>query len=123
MFFAGLLGATTDNIIQHYALWTYPTNHPLIPLIGDDWGIYIVVTYLFIQWLPERQTYCWLSLYILVFATIGITIEWIHVVTHHMTHEKWWNYGWSYLANFFLYMIFYYFHKVFQLEKLSIQGK
>ncbi|WP_369405521.1 hypothetical protein [Aneurinibacillus tyrosinisolvens] len=84
---------------------------------------YIVVAYLFIQWLPKQQTFWRVFLHLFLFTGIGITMEWIHITTHHMTHEKWWNYGWSYLANWFLYLTFYSFHRVFRLEKLSSQEK
>ncbi|WP_052947662.1 CBO0543 family protein [Aneurinibacillus tyrosinisolvens] len=118
-FFAGFLGATTDNIIHHHPLWTYPSKQPLLPLLGDDWGIYFVVTYLFIQSLPKQHTFWRISLHLFIFANTGLIIEWLHVITNHMTHERWWNYGYSYFANVILYLMFYYFYKIFRLPKLN----
>jgi hypothetical protein len=116
--FAVYLASITDIIVHHYTLWRY---HPstLITELFDDTGIYIVVTYLFIQWLPKKKTFSCMFMYWFVWTGITITIEWIHIVTGHMEHYKWWNYGWSYLADWILFFLFYQFHKVFELKKLS----
>jgi len=41
---------------------------------------------------------------------IGIELIFI-VATDHLKYDKWWNAGCSYLADWFLYWLFYEFHK------------
>ncbi|MFC4767481.1 CBO0543 family protein [Effusibacillus consociatus] len=106
------LGSTTDNIMEHYKLWEYHGGgHPLIPALTDDWGIFLVIPYLFIQWLPKQQTFGNLFVYWFMWTGITTGIEWIYVTTNHMHYHKWWHIGYSYLADWFLFCLFYQFHK------------
>ena len=88
-FFAGFLGAITDGIVCHYRLWDY--HDTLIPsvivMMGDDLSIYIVVVFLFIQWLPTKRMLWNMVLYWFMWTAIAITIEWIHITTGHMHHH------------------------------------
>lgn len=118
-FFAGFLGATTDNIIHHFHLWIFDsTQTAFIADITDDWTVYIVVTYLFLQWLPRNKTFYKMAVYWFIWTGISAIIELIHVYTGHMTYIKW-NIGWSYLADWILFYIFYKYHQIFELEKLN----
>jgi len=120
-FFAGFVGSLTDTIVCHYRLWDY--YDPLIPqpilMLGDDLTIYIVVTYLFIQWLPTKRKFWNMVLYWFMWTAVAITIEWIHIKTGHMDHHLWWSYWHSYVADWLLFFIFYKYHQIFQFEKLS----
>lgn len=117
--FAGYLGLITDMIIEEQLkLWEYQGEFKEFAEVSDDIGIYIVVTYLFIQWLPQCKTRASL-LYWFLWTSFAIAIEWIHIVTGHMEHHKWWNYGWSYACDWFLFWLFYQFHKIFRLKLLS----
>ena len=113
-FFASFLNAVVDTITHHYDLWMYAYDISATPEILDDFGIYIVVTYLFIQWLPKDQTLRSMVLYWLMWTSIVITIEYIHVKTGHMTYHQWWTIYHSYVADWILFWIFYKYHKVFQ---------
>ena len=120
-FFASLLGAITDIMICSYPLWEYHAagfDKHFIKLM-DDLGIYIVVTYLFIQYLPRKRTYGNMFCYWFFWTGLAITIEWIHIVTGHMHHHLWWNLKWSYGADWFLFWLFYKYHQVFRFERLA----
>ncbi|OCL26564.1 hypothetical protein U472_11280 [Orenia metallireducens] len=119
--FAGLLGSITDNIMDFYKLWDYNDNiiAKELLVIFDDLGIYIVSTYLFIQWLPKEKNFKNLFKYILSWTTITLSIEAIHIYTGHMYHYNFWNLGWSYLADWLLFFLFYFFYKQFQFDKLN----
>jgi hypothetical protein len=122
-FFAGFLGSTTDNIMTYYKLWDYQnTNiHTVLPKLMDDWGIYIVVTYFFIQWLPKSKNFWSLFGYWFIWTSLAIGIEWIHLKTNHMKHFRWWTLWHSYMADWVLFTIFYQFHKIFKLENLGFK--
>jgi hypothetical protein len=118
--FAGYLGLITDVAMdENYKLWEFKKANEALAQVSDDTGIYIVVTYLFIQWLPQHKTVLKMFLYWFTWVTLAIGIEWIHVSTGHMIHHKWWNFGYSYLADWTLFWLFYQFHKIFGLKKLS----
>lgn len=120
--FAGLLAILTDHLMHHYLLWHYHPKGEISQLtieLFDDFGMYMVVTYLFIQWLPKKQSGWIMFQYWFVWTGFAIGIEWIHLFTGHMEHHKWWNLGYSYLADWLLFWLFYWFHKIFRLEKLT----
>jgi len=85
----------------------------------DDFDVYIIVTYLFIQWLPQRQSFFNMFFYWFAWTTMSITIEHIHVITGHMAHYNSWTIWHSYIADWILFAIFYQYHKILELEKLS----
>jgi hypothetical protein len=117
-FFASLIAETTDVITHYQPLWMYDNNNSFIPFLCNDFGIYIVVTYLFIQWLPKHQTIWRMFWYWFVWTAITIIVEFIHVETKHMVYHGW-HIWMSYVADWILFLIFYLFHKIFHLEKLS----
>jgi hypothetical protein len=118
--FAGYLGLITDVIVEdRIKLWEYRKGNILFAEISDDMGIYLVVTYLFIQWLPHHKTILTMLFYWFIWAALAIGIEWIHIYTGHMALHKGWNLGYSYLTDWFLFWLFYQFHKVFRLTQLS----
>lgn len=118
-FFASLLGATSDVITYHIPLWTYDGNNHFIPYILNDWGIYIVFMYLFIQCLPKHRTFWLMFGYWFIWTAIAIIIELIHVKTGHMTYHNGWSTWKSYGTDWILFLVLYQFHKIFHLEKLS----
>ena len=119
-FFSIAIGSTTDNLMHHYHMWIYDNKQTsIIADLTDDWAVYIVTTYLFIQWLPKNKNLRNMIIYWLIWTTISIIIEFIHVSTGHMMYTTWWNIGWSYLCDWLLFYIFYKFHQIFKLERLS----
>jgi len=100
-------------ITFHYPLWNYECDlNPIIPDISDNLGVYLVVTYLFIQWLPKKQIFFNLFRYFFIWTAITISIEWIHVSMGHLHYGLFWNMGWSYIADWILFGIFYCFYKI-----------
>lgn len=116
--FAKTLALATDVLMFYYPLWEYKGPPALIHL-ADDLGIYPVVTYLFIQCLLDRRTVMAMMRYWLIWTTIAVTIELIYVHFGYMRYHLWWNTWHSYAADWFLYWLFYKFHQILHLEKLS----
>ncbi|WP_367759645.1 CBO0543 family protein [Ammoniphilus sp. 3BR4] len=116
---AGFAGALSDVLMEKSKLWMYYTKGNeeagIIETL-DDLGIYVVVTYLFIQWLPKKETFWKMFGYWLIWTTIVIVIEWIYVQTGHMKHHSWWTFWHSYIADWFLFLFFYMYYKTFNLE-------
>lgn len=119
-FFAVAIGASTDSIMHHYKLWIYDNMQTsILADLTDDWSLYLVTTYLFIQWLPKIKNFKNMFIYWLIWTTISITTEYIHILTGHMLYTTWWNIWWSYPSDWLLFYIFYKFHQIFKLQKLS----
>jgi len=112
-------GATTDIIIDHYRLWQYDDQTSMLPALVNTWGIYVVVAYLFIQWLPTHKTFMRMCGYWFVWTGAMIIFEWFHFITGHITYPMWWTIYHSYFADWILFTIFYQYYKVFQFERLS----
>jgi hypothetical protein len=54
-FFATGADLCADVIMHHYELWTYDDSSLFVDLL-DDFSVYPVVAYLFIQYLPQQQS-------------------------------------------------------------------
>jgi len=118
--FAAAIALVSDQIMDKgYKLWGYRGAHPLIATLFDDLGIYIVVTYLFIQWLPKNKSLLNLFKYILSWTVIAISIEYIHIASGYMEHYNWWTFWHSYTADWLLFILFYKFYKTFGFSRLS----
>jgi hypothetical protein len=116
--FAVCLGIATDELMYHYLLWEY-LGSPFLHHLADDLAIYPVVTYLFIQGIPRNRTVFTMARYWLVWTTIAIAIELVYLTSVNMRYHQWWNTWYSYAADWFLYWLFYKYHTVLKLEKLS----
>jgi hypothetical protein len=102
--FVDLLGG------HHFPLWDYPDSSNIRAFIYhalQQFGVYPIVVYLFLQTLPKQQNTMTISLHILYWSIIAIVIEWVAVKTGFMEYKNWWNLGCSYLADLILYFIFY----------------
>lgn len=119
--FASFLSLISDEIVHFYIpYWEYYDNEPtIVRNLMDEFGIYLVITYLFIQWLPKQKTFFRMFSYWFAWTALAITIEYAHVITGHMAHYHGWSYWHSYVADWILFGLFYQYHKVFRLEKLS----
>lgn len=116
-FFASLLGCLTDNIMHHYRLWEYDGR--ILADFTNDFGTYVVVTYLFIQWLPKEERLWNLFVYWVIWTSLAIGYEWFHLKTNHIIYHNWWRIHFSYIADWILFFIFYKYHKIFRFKKLS----
>lgn len=125
--FAALIGQLSDQaFMEFYKLWDYDEPHngneklnQLFTFVLDDISVYMVAVYLFLQWLPKKRTVWMMSAYWFLWSAFAIVIEWIHLKTGHMNHYQFWGLEHSFIADLLLFTMFFYFHKVFHLEKLS----
>lgn len=118
--FASFLAMLTDHIMEDgYRLWDYHGAHPLVATLFDDLGIYFVVTYLYIQWLPKNRSALNMFKYTSIWAGTAIIIEFTHIATGYMEHHGWWTPGHSYIADWILFILFYKFYKAFGFHRLS----
>lgn len=110
---ASYVSFIVDQICELFDLWQYIPLHPLANLV-NGFGVYIVVTYLFIQWLPKQYTWYTMAAYFFVWTAVAISIEWFHIYTGHMMYGDWWNMGFSYASDWLLFWIFYKFYILHQ---------
>jgi hypothetical protein len=116
---ASMLGCLTDMIMQYYPLWQYQDGNPMFIHSVNDFGVFLVVTYLFIQWLPKRQTFWRMAAYWFIWTGAVISLEFFYNRTGRLVYHQWWNIWCSYLADWFLFALFYSYHRLFRFEKLS----
>jgi hypothetical protein len=113
-YIAMILGFTTDLLIHHYPLWDYPAAtkmHSFGRHMLDEFGVYFVVSYLFLQTLPKKQTILAVSRHIFYWTLLAVILEWIALITGSMKHGLWWNLWCSFIADLFLFVLFYSHHK------------
>ncbi|MBL0387446.1 hypothetical protein JJB07_12360 [Tumebacillus sp. ITR2] len=111
---AMILGLSTDVMIDAYGLWEYPATTGLQSFwrhILDDFGIYFVVTYLFLQTLPKQPNFWNMVLHIFYWSVLAFGLEFLALKTGNLKHRLWWNLGFSYVSDVGLYLIFYYHHR------------
>lgn len=101
-----------------YNLWSY-SGTAILPLFGNAFGVYIVVPYFFIQWLPQERTLIKMSLYFFSWTGFSIVFEFIHWYFLQIEYHLWWNIGCSYIADWLLFLIFYKYYFTTNLKKLS----
>lgn len=119
--FGSFLDLVLSITAKYFPYWEYfnPNLHPIITSLADDFDVYPVVIYLFIQWLPKEQSYLNMFIYWFIWTEIAITIEFIHLQTGNMAHLHGWALWKSYLADWFLYWLIYQFHKTFEVKKFQ----
>jgi hypothetical protein len=109
--------------MKYFPLWSYKDPDSVMTYVIDDFGMYLVVPYLFIQWLPVKRTPLKMLAYWFLWTGITISIERIFITTNHMSYHKFWTSGHSYLSDWLLFLLFYHFHRFFRLELLSQKEK
>lgn len=114
--FASWLSLVVEAIMVYYTLWSY-SGHPLIGLLVNGFGVYIVTLYLFVQWLPTDHSFKALFWYFFKWTLAAIIFELIHASLGHITYYKWWNIGYSYLADWFLFWLFFKYHLFVSTER------
>lgn len=106
--FASYISLIADQLSELFELWQYYPKDCLADLLNAI-GIYMIATYLFIQWLPCQKTYLNLFCYFFCWTIIAVSIEFIHVYFGYMKHLNW-SYGYSYAADWALFWLFYKFY-------------
>ncbi|MDR3589987.1 MAG: hypothetical protein P4N41_10050 [Negativicutes bacterium] len=98
--FAALLGCVADIVATRYPLWEYSDGvNPLFIDLSDNFSIYMVTAYLFIQRLPRKQNVIWMFAYWFAWTAITTGIEWVHLATGHMRYGLGWSLMHSYFAD------------------------
>lgn len=117
-FLAMILSISSDLLVMYYPLWTYHDPTGLLRMIGhthvlDDFGIYPVVTYLFLQYYPAAKTRPKKFLYFVAWTTFAILFEFLHFHMGWMKHLNGWSHLKSYGADWGLLYLFLVFYKVY----------
>lgn len=105
--FSSYLALFTDILMEKYELWSY-TDPPLSPqgiklLLG--FGIYFIVAYLFMQFLPVSW---WKKLIYTFFWTLfAIIFEYFYLKNGLIKHHMWWTLWMSYLADWIIFGLIY----------------
>ncbi len=105
---ASYISLIADQLCELFKLWEYYPNDSIADLL-NAFGIYMIATYLFIQWFPHHKTFSNRFRYLFYWTTIAISIEFMHVYLGYMGHLNW-NYGYSYVADWILFWVFYNFY-------------
>lgn len=116
--FSSWISYIVEAMVVHYKLWSY-TGHQLLALNLNGVGCYIVVTYLFIQWLPSDRTFLKMIVYWFYWTGFSIIFEWFHIWSGQMQYYQWWNWKLSYASDWFLFWIFYKYYQISHLRKMS----
>lgn len=117
--FASWLSFILESWMHYvYTLWSY-TELPILSLLGNGFGVYIVVPYFFIQLLPHKPALKTMLVYFFLWSNFAIIFEFFHWYLLKIEYHLWWNIGYSYLADWLLFWIFYKFYVGTDLEKKS----
>ncbi|MDN4494708.1 CBO0543 family protein [Ureibacillus aquaedulcis] len=108
-----ILALITDLLMFVYPLWNYPGTklEKFFIQLLNGFGLYFVVIYLFLQFLPKRQTVLTITRYIFFWSMFAIILEFIYLHIGFIEHGLWWNIMHSYIADLLLFVIFYLHHK------------
>ena len=99
---------------EHYVLWDYPQGTRLqtyLYHLMQQFGVYPVVVYLFLQTLPKKEDKFHLIRHVFYWTIFSIVVEWLATQIGFMKYEKWWNSGWSYFSDWILFFVFYLHYK------------
>ncbi|KGR79264.1 CBO0543 family protein [Ureibacillus sinduriensis] len=108
-----ILALITDLMMFVYPLWHYQgtkIEQFCIQLL-NGFGIYFVVIYLFLQSLPKKQTVISVIRHVFYWTLFSILLEILYLNIDFIRHGLWWNIGYSYIADWILFIIFYIHHK------------
>jgi hypothetical protein len=107
----GIITALMSDLFMHVVeLWAFNVESRLQTFISRwsvAWGIYFVVMFFFLQWLPKKQTWWTMFKYLFYWTTFSILAEWLFVEMKWFIHKSWWNLLHSYWSDWVLYIIFY----------------
>lgn len=103
--FSAFLALLTDLIMEEYQLWSYrdkPLSHHGVPLVLD-FGVYPVVAYLFMQYLPQTL---WKRIYWILYWTLGaILLEYVYLKWGLIQHHQWWSLWISYVSDWIIFIL------------------
>ncbi|KEO83057.1 cupin domain-containing protein [Tumebacillus flagellatus] len=109
-----VMSLTSDSVTDHYPLWTYHDTTGWMPYLAirliDDFGVYPVTAYLFLQYMPSpnRQVR-----YFMTWTLAVILLETLFVFQGWMVHKDWWSIACSYIADWLIFFLLYRFTVLF----------
>lgn len=108
-----ILALITDLLVFVYPLWNYPGTELetfAIQLL-NGFRLYFVVIYFFLQTLPKIQTISSVTRHIFYWSILTIMLELFYLYIDFIEHGLWWNTGFSYIADWILFISFFLHHK------------
>lgn len=108
-----ILALITDLLIFVYPLWNYPgTRFGTFGIqLLNGFGLYFVIIYFFLQTLPKTQTILSVTRHIFYWSLFAIMLELFYLWIGFIEHGLWWNTGFSYIADWILFVCFFLHHK------------
>src|SRR5579875_553095 len=102
-----LMSLTSDVVTSFYPFWTYHADDnyisPFIIKLLDDFGIYPIIAYFYIQFLPS-SLWKWI-LYTIIWTSGGIGVEYILIHQGYMAYHRGWSLWTSYAADWVIFII------------------
>lgn len=120
---ASIIATVTDLLMVPYPLWRYPSEtewNLFSKQMIHTFAVYFVVVYLFLQTLPRKQTLTTVARHIFYWTIPCILLEWVSLRIKYIEHGLWWNLGFSYLADWILFTLFYVYNKWVMKHKKEI---
>ncbi|MBL0386160.1 cupin domain-containing protein [Tumebacillus sp. ITR2] len=111
---ASVMSLMSDSVTEHFPLWEYYDTTGLMPQLVvrllDDFGVYPVTTYLFLQYMPapSKQVFYYLKWTIAV-----ILLESLFCWQDWMVHHQW-SLAYSYIADWVIFFLLHRFTLLFQ---------
>lgn len=106
---AVVMSLSSDIFVRHYPYWLWSfRNMKESPFnvfyeLADDFGIYYVIAYLYIQYSPNRLK-TWLP-YTSCWTIGGIILEYVIVKNHHLNYFNGWTFLHSFIADWIIFII------------------
>lgn len=105
--FSSFLAIFTDILMAKYELWSYLDA----PLSGEGiklflgFGIYVIVAYLFIQFIPASLSSK--ILYTFFWTIFAVIFEYFYLKNGLIKHHMWWTLWMSYLSDWIIFGLIY----------------
>lgn len=114
---AMLMSFSSDVMMYSYPLWVYHDGTGLLSIVYvhllDDWGIYPVTTYLFLQYFPAQKSLRSKMIYFVAWTTGVILLEALFCQMGWMKHQMWWSLLCSYIADWVIFYTLLSFHRLY----------
>lgn len=125
---AMVMSLTTDVMVTHIPIWRYydQSHQPLTYYLKllDDFGIYPVTTYLFLQHYPLASSRLKQVRYFIYWTTFAISLELLFCRMGWMVHSERWSLLFSYLADWLIFFLLFRFFLLLEKKSSSrsVQG-
>jgi hypothetical protein len=114
-----LLALIAQIIAQKHPTWDYvgEIDWTLISISNDS--VYMVTTYLFIQWYPYAKRNRWIVSYWVGWTTYALVVEYVYWELGHLVYYPNWSLSYSYILDWILFGFFYKYYTIFKLSRLD----